>query len=77
MTDGLNMGAIVNQYTSAEAAVKAITAGADLLLMPADFQAAYEGVLEAVRNGDISEKRIDESVRRILELKIEYMDEMQ
>lgn len=77
MTDGLNMGAIVNQYTSAEAAVKAITAGADLLLMPADFQAAYEGVLEAVRNGDISEERIDESVRRILELKIEYMDEMQ
>lgn len=77
MTDGLNMGAIVNQYTSAEAAVKAITAGADLLLMPADFRAAYEGVLEAVRNGDISEKRIDESVRRILELKIEYMDEMQ
>lgn len=77
MTDGLNMGAIVNQYTSAEAAVKAITAGADLLLMPADFQAAYEGVLEAVRNGDISEKRIDESVRRILELKIKYMDEMQ
>lgn len=74
MTDGLNMGAIVNQYSSAEAAVKAITAGADLLLMPADFQAAYEGVLEAVRNGDISEERIDESVRRILELKIEYMD---
>lgn len=77
MTDGLNMGAIVNQYTSSEAAVKAITAGADLLLMPADFRAAYEGVLEAVRNGDISEERIDESVRRILELKIEYMDEMQ
>ena len=77
MTDGLNMGAIVNQYTSAEAAVKAITAGADLLLMPADFRAAYEGVLEAVRNGDISEERIDESVRRILELKIEYMDERQ
>ncbi len=74
ITDGLNMGAIVNQYTSAEAAVKAIKAGADMLLMPADFQAAYEGVLQAVRNGDISEDRIDESVRRILALKIEYME---
>lgn len=74
ITDGLNMGAIVNQYTSSEAAVKAIEAGADMLLMPADFQAAYEGVLQAVRNGDISEDRIDESVRRILALKIEYME---
>ena len=76
MTDGLNMGAIVNQYTSAEAAVKAIEAGVDILLMPEDFQAAYEGVLQAVRTGEISENRIDESVGRILELKIEYMDQL-
>lgn len=69
ITDSLSMGAIVNQYSSAEAAVKAVDAGADILLMPADFQAAYEGLIQAVQNGTISEDRIDASVRRIISLK--------
>ena len=68
-TDALNMGAIAQYYTPGEASVKAVEAGADLLLMPADLQQAYDGVLAAVKNGTISEARIDQSVRRILKYK--------
>ncbi len=70
MTDGLNMGAIANQYSSAEAAVAAVSAGADILLMPADFEAAYHGIIAAVNDGTISEARIDASVKRIIALKM-------
>ena len=70
ITDALNMGAITEQYGSANAAVAALNAGADMLLMPADFQSAYEGVLDAVADGTLTEERIDESVARILEVKL-------
>ncbi len=69
ITDALNMGAITAQYSSSEAAVAALNAGADMLLMPEDFQSAYNGVLNAVENGTVTEERIDESVCRILEVK--------
>ena len=69
LTDSLGMGAIQNRYTSAEAAVAALSAGADMLLMPADFYAAYNGVLQAVADGTVTEERIDESVYRILTVK--------
>ena len=72
ITDALNMGAVTAQYSSAEAAVLALEAGCDMLLMPEDFDAAYDGVTAAVRSGRISEERIDESVRRILKLKLLY-----
>lgn len=71
ITDALNMGAITEQYTSDQAAVAALQAGADMLLMPADFQTAYQGVLRAVEDGALTEERIDESVRRILEIKVQ------
>lgn len=71
ITDALNMGAITEQYSSGEAAVAALDAGVDMLLMPADFQAAYDGVMAALENGELTEERIDESVRRILEIKLE------
>mgnify|MGYP005779694685 FL=1 len=71
ITDALNMGAITEQYSSGEAAVAALNAGVDMLLMPADFQAAYDGVMAALENGGLTEERIDESVRRILEIKLE------
>lgn len=71
ITDAMNMGAITAQYSSSEAAVAALNAGVDMLLMPEDFQSAYQGVLGAVKDGTVSEERIDESVRRILELKLE------
>ena len=70
ITDALNMGAITAQYSSSEAAVAALNAGANMLLMPEDFQSAYKGVLSAVESGTVSEARIDESVRRILEVKV-------
>lgn len=70
ITDALNMGAITEQYGSANAAVTALNAGADMLLMPADFRSAYQGVLDAVADGTLSEERIDESVGRILRVKL-------
>lgn len=69
VTDALAMGAIVDSYGSAEAAVMSVEAGADLILMPADMQAAYDGILDAVRSGRITEERIDESAGRIIGLK--------
>ncbi|MBE5816701.1 MAG: glycoside hydrolase family 3 protein [Clostridiales bacterium] len=72
ITDALDMGAITNNYTSAEAAVNVIKAGCDILLLPANHVGAIEGVISAVENGDISIERIDESVYRILKLKMEY-----
>ena len=74
VTDALNMGAISQNYSSAEAAVQAVNAGADLLLMPSDLQTAYNGILEAVENGTLTQERIDESVRRILRVKLEMME---
>lgn len=74
ITDAMNMGAISNDYSSADAAVTAVQAGADIILMPADFQAAYRGVLSAVQSGEISEERIDESVTRILRVKLGKMN---
>lgn len=70
ITDALNMKAVSGVYSSAEASVKALLAGADMLLMPDDFRAAYNGVLDAVEEGDLSEARIDASVERILRLKM-------
>ena len=54
---------------SASAAVAAVKAGNDMLLIPADIGAAYNGVLNAVRGGEISESRIDKSVLKILRAK--------
>ena len=75
ITDALDMGAITEYYTSEEAAVMAIEAGADMLLMPEDFEAAYNAVLTAVQNGTISEERINESLRRIYRVK--YADKLE
>lgn len=70
ITDAMNMGAITSEYNSANATVKALKAGADIILMPQDFKSAYNGVLSAVRNKELSKKRINQSVRRILRVKL-------
>ena len=70
ITDAMDMKAITDSYEAGEAAVKAIVAGADMILMPEDFQAAYNSVLEAVNNGTLSEGRIDESLQRIFRVKL-------
>ena len=71
ITDGMEMGAITLQYTSAEAAVRSILAGADIVLGPRHFTEAFDAVIAAVNNGTISEERINQSVRRILTLRSE------
>lgn len=70
VTDAMNKKAITAFYDSAEAAITAIEAGADIILMPEDFKEAYEGVLEAVRSGEISEERINTSLVRIVKAKL-------
>ncbi|MDO4313220.1 MAG: glycoside hydrolase family 3 N-terminal domain-containing protein [Eubacteriales bacterium] len=70
ITDALNMGAIAEEYTSAQATVLALQAGADILLMPESFQESYAGILEAVNSGTLTEDRINESVKRIIDLKL-------
>ena len=66
ITDAMEMGAITQQYTSAEAAVGSILAGVDIVLGPKDFVDAYDAVVKAVEDGIITEERINQSVRRIL-----------
>lgn len=70
ITDALDMGAISKNYSSQEAAVLAVEAGVDILLMPKDLEEAYQGLLAAVKEGSISQARIDESLRRILKVKM-------
>ena len=70
LTDALNMGAVTDHYTSAQAAVKAILAGNDMILMPLDFKSAYAGILAAIQDGTISQERLDESLTRILRVKL-------
>lgn len=73
ITDALNMGAVTKQYTSKEACILALEAGVDMLLMPEDFKSAYEGVLDAVNEGRISEETLDEAVKRIIRVKLQYL----
>lgn len=73
ITDALNMGAVTKQYTSEEACILALEAGADMLLMPEDFKSAYEGVLDAVNEGRIAEEALDEAVKRIIRVKLQYL----
>lgn len=71
ITDALNMGAISQNYNSTEACIQALEAGVDMLLMPDDFYSDYQGVLQAVQEGRLTEERIDGSLSRILDLKIQ------
>ena len=69
ITDGMEMGAITQQYTNAEAAVGTLQAGADIVLGPQNFVGAFDAVVKAVEDGVLTEERINQSVRRILKLK--------
>lgn len=68
-TDALNMGGLRHHYGEAEAAVGAFSAGADLILFPPSVERAFFGLRDALRQGRIPRARLDESVRRILEVK--------
>jgi len=69
VTDALNMGGITSWGSSAEIAVRAIRAGSDLLLMPPDPGAVEDALVDAVRQGTLSQARVDRSVERVLRLK--------
>ena len=70
VTDSLDMGAVSESYGQERLAAEVFLAGADALLMPADFDAAYAGVLDAVYSGEIGERRLDQSVFRIVWMKL-------
>jgi beta-N-acetylhexosaminidase len=69
VTDALDMQGVREMFGDDRVPVEAIKAGADLMLMPPEFDVAYRAVLDAVRSGEISEDRIDQSVYRLLRLK--------
>ena len=72
ITDGLEMGAL-GQWSCGEICIMALEAGVDILLGPADIAGAVQAITEAVESGRLDEGRIDESVMRVLELKLEYL----
>ena len=72
ISDAMEMGAITKKYSSKESAINTILAGIDIILMPEDFVESYNGIYDAIKNGTITEARIDESVLRILNLKELY-----
>jgi len=69
VTDALSMSGLTIYFNQDEAAVRALEAGADMLLKPADNDAAFRGVVQAVRSGRLTEKRIEDSARKILAAK--------
>ena len=68
-TDSLGMGAIIKNYKGAEGALRAIKAGADVALLPPNPKEAIEAIEQAVLRGEIPQKQIDDSVRRLLRAK--------
>lgn len=69
ITDSMGMGA-VGDVTPEQVGVAALEAGVDIVLMPEDFAATYQGVLDAVHDGRLTEARIDESVQRVVRVKL-------
>ncbi len=71
VTDALDMAGLTRMYANdiGRAAVDAFRAGNDLLLIPADLETSYRSLVEAVKSGEIPRQRLDESVRKMLELK--------
>lgn len=73
VTDDMDMGALANHYTFGDMAVQSILAGSDILLVCHEYehmQEAYNGLMKAVKDGRISKERLDESVKRILLMKM-------
>ncbi|HSR50055.1 MAG TPA: glycoside hydrolase family 3 N-terminal domain-containing protein [Acidobacteriota bacterium] len=69
ITDAMNMGGVVDHFGDGDAAVEAVLAGSDLVLLPRSVPAVFKALLSAVREGRISAQRLEASVRRILSAK--------
>ncbi len=74
-TDALDMGAISNTTSSSNAAVDSLRAGVDMILMPADLGAAYDGILDALRNGTLSRTRVETAAAKIVALMMHERDQ--
>lgn len=74
ITDSLEMGALTNYYSDEEICGKAVEAGVDMLLMPKSSRTCLKSVQEAVKKGTITEEQINESVRKILKIKFEKIE---
>ena len=73
VTDDMDMGALAKHYTFGDMAVQSILAGSDILLVCHEYehmQEAYNGLMKALKDGLISKERLDESVKRILLMKM-------
>ena len=70
ITDAMEMGAITQQYSPEEATIGCLLAGADIVLGPQEFRRSFNATVQAVEEGTISEERLNESVRRILQVKL-------
>ncbi|MGH1364368.1 MAG: glycoside hydrolase family 3 N-terminal domain-containing protein [Calditrichia bacterium] len=72
MTDAMDMGGITNNYWSGEAAVRALNAGVDVILIPPNFEATVNFMVSAVRDGRVSMERLNEAVRKVLQTKADF-----
>ena len=70
VTDSLAMAAVADRYTVAESAVAALTAGADVLLMPPDARLARDAIVAAVGSGDLARERLAQAARRVVALQL-------
>ncbi|HET7414956.1 MAG TPA: glycoside hydrolase family 3 N-terminal domain-containing protein [Arthrobacter sp.] len=66
VTDAMNMGAVQDQYAPGDASAMALAAGADLILMPADVEAAHAAIVAGVRDGSIPRQRLNEAATRVV-----------
>ena len=76
ITDSMGMGAATDSLPVERLGVEPLKAGVDMVLMPADLEAAYQGVLDAIAAGELTEERIDDSVTRVLTLKLGRLTEL-
>ena len=72
LTDSMSMGAITQEHTSSEAALLALQAGCDLILLPWDLPEAFDGVVSAVEDGSYPEYQLDATVLKILRFKLDH-----
>ncbi len=74
VTDAMNMAAIANSYGGDQAAVQALSAGADLILMPASARGAHQAILTALQQGELDQQRLTEAAQRVLALRLWQQD---
>lgn len=72
ITEPMNVKAITEYYSASEAAVAALKAGCDMILLPESLEEAYNGILDGVSNGTVAEARINDSLKRVMRVKYAY-----